>query len=177
MRLVAGRDAVAEVLARGNVAESYREDAAGQGTDAEVFLAGGAVAELLLAGAPWRSYWYGQPAEAAGRGAVGELLVRAASGSCWPGRRSGATGTGSQRKQLAGALRRDGAKRQSVRKSLPLGERRRCGKGKVQSSLGMVQSIIGKVLNGSNQHFTPFLFQCHRPHIAIPIITKYNSAA
>ena len=67
MRLVAGRDAVAEVLARGNVAESYREDAAGQGTDAEVFLAGGAVAELLLAGAPWRSYWYGQPAEAAGR--------------------------------------------------------------------------------------------------------------
>ena len=45
---------------------------------------------------------------------------------CWPGRRGGAAGTGSQRKQLAGALRRDGAKRQSVRKSLPLGERR-CG--------------------------------------------------
>ena len=83
MRFVAGRGAVAEVLARGNVAESYREDAAGQGTDAEVFLAGGAVAELLLAGAPWRSYWYGQPAEAAGRDAVAELLVRAASGSSW----------------------------------------------------------------------------------------------
>ena len=45
---------------------------------------------------------------------------------CWPGRRGGAAGTGSQRKQLAGALRRDGAKWQSVRKSLPLGERR-CG--------------------------------------------------
>ena len=73
MRLVAGRDAVAEVLARGNVAESYREDAAGQGTDAEVFLAGGAVAELLLAGAPWRSCWYGQPAEAAGGSAAGEM--------------------------------------------------------------------------------------------------------
>ena len=100
MRLVAGRDAVAEVLARGNVAESYREDAAGQGTDAEVFLAGGAVAELLLAGAPWRSYWYGQPAEAAGRDAVAELLVRAASGSSWRERRW-----------------RNGAKRKSVRKS------------------------------------------------------------
>ncbi len=142
----------------------------------------------------------------AGRGAVVELLVRAASGSCWPGRRSGATGTGSQRKQLAGAPREGwseaevcaeklAARRATMRrhrgracrwagdyaaaswKSLPLGERRRCGKGKVQSSLGMVQSIIGKRLNGSNQHFTPFLFQCHRPHIAIPIITKYNSAA
>ena len=108
MRFVAGRGAVAELLARGNVAKSHREDVAGQGADAEVFLAGSAVAELLLAGVPW--------------------------------------------------------------KSLPLGERRRCGKG-------MVQSIIGKRLNGSNQHFTPFLFQCHRPHIAIPIITKYNSAA
>ena len=85
---------------------------------------------------------------------------------------------------LAGALRRDGAKRKSVRKScrsasddaavsrksLPLGERRCCGIGKVLSS-------IGKRLNGSNQHFTPFLFQCHRPHIAIPIIIKYKRAA
>ena len=120
----------------------------------------------------------------AGGGAVAELLVRAAGESSWPWRRGGATSTGSQREQLAGALRRDGAKRKSVRKScrsagdaaaaswksLPLGERRRCGKGKVLSS-------IGKRLNGSNQHFTPFLFQCHRPHIAIPIITKYNSAA
>ena len=108
MRFVAGRGAVAELLARGNVAKSHREDVAGQGADAEVFLAGSAVAELLLAGVPW--------------------------------------------------------------KSLPLGERRRCGKGKVLSS-------IGKRLKGRNQHFTPFLFQCHRPHIAIPIITKYNSAA
>ena len=113
---------MAELLARGNVAKSHREDVAGQGADAEVFLAGSAVAELLLAGVPW--------------------------------------------------------------KSLPLGERRRCGKGKVQSSIGKrqssigkVQSIIGKRLNGSNQHFTPFLFQCHRPHIAIPIITKYKRAA
>ena len=126
----------------------------------------------------------------AGWGAVTELLVRAAGESSWRGRRGGATGTGSQRKQLAGALRRDGAKRKSVRKScrsagdaaaswksLPLGGRRRCGIGKRLSSLGKVQSSIGKRLNGRNQHFTPFLFQCHRPHIAIPIITKYNSAA
>ena len=115
MRFVAGRDAVAELLARGNVAKSHLEDVAGQGADAEVFLAGSAVAELLLAGVPW--------------------------------------------------------------KSLPLGERRCCGIGKVQSSIGKRLSSIGKRLNGSNQHFTPFLFQCHRPHIAIPIITKYNSAA
>ena len=115
MRFVAGRDAVAELLARGNVAKSHREDVAGQGADAEVFLAGSAVAELLLAGVPW--------------------------------------------------------------KSLPLGGRRCGGIGKRQSSIGKVQSSIGKRLNGSNQHFTPFLFQCHRPHIAIPIITKYNSAA
>ena len=108
MRFVAGRDAVAELLARGNVAKSHREDVAGQGADAEVFLAGSAVAELLLAGVPW--------------------------------------------------------------KSLPLGERRCCSIGKVQSS-------IGKRLNGSNQHFTPFLFQCHRPHTAIPIIIKYKRAA
>ena len=53
----------------------------------------------------------------AGRDAVAELLVRAAGESSWPGRRGGAASTGSQRKQLAGALRRDGAKRQSVRKS------------------------------------------------------------
>ena len=108
MRFVAGGGAVAELLARGNVAKSHREDVAGQGADAEVFLAGSAVAELLLAGVPW--------------------------------------------------------------KSLPL-RGRRCG------NIWMVQSSIGKRLNGSNQHFTPFLFQCHRPHIAIPIITKYNSAA
>ena len=80
----------------------------------------------MLAGVTWWSCWYGQPAEAAGRGAVAKLLVRAAGESSWPGRRGGAAGTGSQRKQLAGALRRDGAKRKSVRKSLPLGERR-CG--------------------------------------------------
>ena len=167
MRLVAGRDAVAEVLARGNVAESYREDAAGQGTDAEVFLAGGAVAELLLAGAPWRSYWYGQPAEAAGRGAVAELLVRAASGSSWRERCGGMERSGSLCGKACRWASDDAA---ASRKSLPLGGRRCCSKGKVQS-------IIGKRLNGSNQHFTPFLFQCHRPHIAIPIITKYNSAA
>ena len=134
----------------------------------------------------------------AGGGAVAELLVRAAGESSWPGRRGGAAGTGSQRKQLAGALRRDGAKRQSVRKSLPLGGRL-CGciveklaagratplrqrEGAEQHREEAEQhreelSSIGKRLNGSNQHFTPFLFQCHRPHIAIPIITKYNSAA
>ena len=41
----------------------------------------------------------------ADRGAVAELLVRAAGESSWPGRRGGAAGTGSQRKQLAGAPR------------------------------------------------------------------------
>ena len=55
MRFVAGWDAVAELLARGNVAKSHWEDVAGQGADAEVFLAGSAVAELLLAGVPWKS--------------------------------------------------------------------------------------------------------------------------
>ena len=126
---------------------------------------------------------------------------------CWPGRRSGAAGTGSRRKQLAGAPWRscwyeqpaeaaggsaaEGWSEAAVcAEKLPLRERcgggieeelaagrRRCGIGKRLSSLGKVQSSIGKRLNGSNQHFTPFLFQCHRPHIAIPIITKYNSAA
>ena len=125
--------------------------------------------------------WPGRRGGAAGQGQCGK---EPSGRCCWPGRCSGAAGTGSQRKQLAGALRRDGAKRKSVRKScrsagdaaaaswksLPLGERRRCGKGKVLSS-------IGKRLNGSNQHFTPFLFQCHRPHTAIPIIIKYKRAA
>ena len=120
-----------------------------------------------LAGTPWRSCWYGQPAEAAGRGAVAELLVRAASGSSWRERCGGMERSGS----LCGKACRWASDYAAASwKSLPLGERRRCGKGKVQSS-------IGKRLNGSNQHFTPFLFQCHRPHIAIPIITKYNSAA
>ena len=92
-----------------------------------------------------------------GRGAVAELLVRATSGSSWPGRRGGATGTGSQRK--------------------PLGERRCCGIGKVQSSIGKRLSSIGKRLNGSNQHSTPFLFQCHKPHTAIPIIIIYKMSS
>ena len=115
-------------------------------------------------GVPWRSYWYGLPAEAAGGSAAGEM------------ERSGS---------LCGKACRWASDYAAASwKSLPLGERRRCGKGKVQSSigkrlssLGKVQSSIGKRLNGRNQHFTPFLFQCHRPHIAIPIITKYNSAA
>ena len=47
MRFVAGRGAVAELLAEGAAAKSHREDVAGRG----------AVAER----------WYGQPAEAAGR--------------------------------------------------------------------------------------------------------------
>ena len=126
--------------------------------------------------------------DVAGRGAVAELLVRAASGSSWRERRG-----------------RDGAKRQSVRKSLPLGERR-CGgieeelaagratmrlhRGKACRWARTMQlhqegaeqhreelSSIGKRLNGSNQHFTPFLFQCHKPHTAIPIIIKYKRAA
>ena len=118
MRFVASRGAVAELLVRAAGESSWpgcRGGAAGTGSRRK-----------QLAVAPWWSCWYGQPAKAAGRGAVAELLVRAAGESSWPGRRGGAAGTGSQRKQLAGALRRDGAKRQSVRKSLPLGERR-CG--------------------------------------------------
>ncbi len=113
----------------------------------------------------------------AGRGAVAELLVRTAGGSSWPGRRGGAAGTGSQRKQLAGSAAEGWSEAAVCAEKLPLRGRRCCGKEKVQSSIGKVLSSIGKRLNGSNQHFTPFLFQCHRPHIAIPIITKYNSAA
>ena len=60
MRFVAGRGAVAELLVRGNVAKRHREDVAGQGADAEVFLAGSAVAELLLAGVPWKSLPLGE---------------------------------------------------------------------------------------------------------------------
>ena len=129
MRFVAGRDAVAELLARGNVAKSHREDVAGQGADAEVFLAGSAVAELLLAGVPWKSLPLG---ERRCGGIVEELAAGRGRCSCTR---------------------------------------------KVQSSTGKVQSSIGKRLNGSNQHFTPFLFQCHRPHSAIPIIIKYKRAA
>ena len=117
----------------------------------------------------------------AGRGAVAELLVRAASGSSWRERCGGMERSGSLCGKACRWASDDAA---ASRKSLPLGERRRCGKGKVQSSIGKrqssigkVQSSIGKVLNGSNQHFTPFLFQCHRPHIAIPIIIKYKRAA
>ena len=76
MRFVAGWDAVAELLARGNVAKSHWEDVAGQGADAEVFLAGSAVAELLLAGVPWKSLPLGEDdAAAPGR-------CKAASGRC-----------------------------------------------------------------------------------------------
>ena len=64
MRFVAGRDAVAELLARGNVAKSHREDVAGRGAVAELLVrAAGesswlgalrqrAIGKLLLAGAP-----------------------------------------------------------------------------------------------------------------------------
>ena len=103
----------------------------------------------------------------AGLDAVAELLVRAASGSSWRERRGR---NGAKRKSVRKSCRSAGDDATAPWKSLPLGGRR-C------SSLGKVQSSIGKRLNGSNQHFTPFLFQCHRPHIAIPIITKYNSAA
>ena len=123
----------------------------------------GAVAELL-AGAPWRSCWYGQPAEAAGGSAAGGMER---SGSLC-GKVAAPRATMRLHRRRTCRWASDDAA--VSRKSLPLGERRRCGKG-------MVQSIIGKRLNGSNQHFTPFLFQCHRPHIAIPIIIKYKRAA
>ena len=122
-------------------------------------------------GAPWRSCWYGQPAEAAG-GSVAEGWSEAAVCA-----EKLAAGRATMRRHRGRACRWAGDYAAASWKSLPLGERRRCGKRKVQSSLGMVQSIIGKRLNGSNQHFTPFLFQCHRPHTAIPIIIKYKRAA
>ena len=78
----------------------------------------------MQAGAPWRSCWYGQPAKATGRGAVAELLVRAASESSWPGRRGGATGTGSQRKQLAGAPLEEWSEAEVCAEKLPLRGRR-----------------------------------------------------
>ena len=34
-----------------------------------------AIRKLLLAGAPWRNCWYGQPAEAASQGAVAKKLA------------------------------------------------------------------------------------------------------
>ena len=141
MRLVAGRDAVAEVLARGNVAESYREDAAGQGTDAEVFLAGGAVAELLLAGAPWRSYWYGQPAEAAGRGAVAELLVRAAGESSWRERCGGMERSGSLCGKACRWASDDAA---ASWKSLPLGEDDAAAPGRCKAASGRCRAASGR---------------------------------
>ena len=124
-----------------------------------------------LAGAPWRSCWYGQPAEAAGGSAAegwSEAEVCA---------EKLAAGRATMRLHRGRACRWASDAAAAPWKSLPLGGRRCGGIGKRQSSIGKVQSSIGKRLNGRNQHFTPFLFQCHRPHIAIPIITKYNSAA
>ena len=73
-----------------------------------------------LAVAPWRSYWYGQPAEAAGRGAVAELLVRAASGSSWRERCGGMERSGSLCGKACRWASDDAA---ASRKSLPLGGR------------------------------------------------------
>ena len=60
MRFVAGR---------GAVAERHREAVAGGGAVTELLLAEAlrrrAIGKLLLAGAPWRNCWYGQPADAA----------------------------------------------------------------------------------------------------------------
>ena len=58
---------------------------------------------------------------------MGELLVRAAGESSWPWRRGGATGTGSQRKQLAGAPREEWSEAEVCAEKLPLRGRRRCG--------------------------------------------------
>ena len=63
----------------------------------------------------------------AGGDAVAELLVRAAGESSWPWRRGGATGTGSQRKQLAGAPREEWSEAEVCAEKLPLRGRRRCG--------------------------------------------------
>ena len=96
------------------------------------------------------------------------MLAGVPWGSCWYGPPAGAAG---------GSAAEGWSEAEVCAEKLPLRGRRRCSIGKRLSSIGKVLSSIGKRLNGSNQHFTPFLFQCHRPHIAIPIITKYNSAA
>ena len=75
---------------------------------------------LLLAGTPWRSCWYGQPAKAAGQGAVAELLVRAASGSSWRERCGGMERSGSLCGKACRWASDDAA---ASRKSLPLGGR------------------------------------------------------
>ena len=49
------------------MAEHHREDAAGRGAMAELLLARelqrSSIGKLVLAWAPWRSCWHGQPAE------------------------------------------------------------------------------------------------------------------
>ena len=58
MRFVAGRDAVAELLAGGTAAESYRKDGAGRDAVAELLaraLQRRAIGKMLLAEALWRS--------------------------------------------------------------------------------------------------------------------------
>ena len=87
MRFVAGRGAVAELLVRAAGESSWpgcRGGAASTGSRRK-----------QLAGVPWGSCWYGQPAEAAGGVAVAELLVRAASGSSWRERCGGMERSGS----------------------------------------------------------------------------------
>ena len=163
MRFVADRGAVAELLVRAAGESSWpwrRGGATGTGSQRK-----------QLAGAPWRSCWYGQPAEAAG-GSAAEGWSEAAVCA-----EKLAAGRATMRRHRGRACRWAGDYAAASWKSLPLGKRRRCGIGKRQSSIGKVQSSIGKRLNGSNQHLNPFLFQCHRPHIAIPIIIKYKRAA
>ena len=65
MRFVAGR---------GAVAERHREDVAGRGAEAEM-LAGAPWQSDCREAEPWQSCWLGRCCRVAGRGAVAELLL------------------------------------------------------------------------------------------------------
>ena len=85
----------------------------------------------------------------AGRGAVAELLVRTAGGSSWPGRRGGAAGTGSQRKQLAGAPREEWSEAEVSAEKLPLRGRRRCG---IVEELAAPRATMRRHRESAEQH-------------------------
>ena len=90
MRFVAGRGAVAELLAGSNAAECHREDVAGLGAAAKLQTSLGAAAESHREDAADR-----RCGRAADRlGAVAKLLAGAPQWQrcCWPGRCGGEAG-------------------------------------------------------------------------------------
>ena len=124
----------------GTVADSHREAFAGRGTVAERLQRGGAMAEHLLAGAPWRktigmllparvpwqSCWSGVPWRRGWR-----HCGREPSGSfCWPGRCSGAPSGSSHCRK---------GKKSHCRK----GRKSHCWKGKERSATAGKKGLQG----------------------------------